>query len=197
MLEQLIAQHRAAIAERWFERVTASYPDQTTRFLREQKDPFANPMGAAMRRGMRQVIDGLAEGTLAEARQAETVAEATSQEGGLGEGLDSIVRIRALQDMQPSEAVSFVLDLKRVLRDELIGRSDSCSDADTTPRLELAIERVIDELLLLAFDVFVARREQVFEIRVNEIRNRSMKTLGRLNEWRARRDETPCLDAVD
>lgn len=203
MLEQLIAQHRAVVAERWFERVTATYPEQTTRFLREQKDPFANPMGSALRRGMRLVLDGLASGDLdrAPVARAEAASEgAPEDEGlveGLVEGLDAIVRIRALQDARPSEAVAFVLELRQVLRDELLESERSSESFRAGSRLSCRIQSMIDQLLLLTIDILVERREQICQIRVNEIRNRSMKTLERLNEWRARRDEAAGLDAVD
>ena len=43
-------------------------------------------------------------------------------------------------------------------------------------------------LLLAAVDHYVSCREQVWEIRVTEIRNRSIKVLERFNQWRDRRD---------
>jgi len=204
MLEELIAQHRERIAACWFERVTATYPEQTTRFLRQQKDPFANPMGAALRRGMTLVVDALADGARLEragdvrkgdqpAQNPQAQAQAQGPESMLDEGLDSIIRIRSIQDTGPSEAVVFVLELKHVLAQQLAeGSSTGAAQAQ-----QARLESLIEHLLLRAFDIFVSLREEVYRIRVNEISNRSMKTLERLNEWRARRDEAVGLDAVE
>jgi hypothetical protein len=46
----------------------------------------------------------------------------------------------------------------------------------------------VDRVALAAFDVYSACREQVYEIRVRSIRERSMRHVERFNEWRSRRD---------
>jgi hypothetical protein len=48
---------------------------------------------------------------------------------------------------------------------------------------------------LVAFDVYSRCREQVFEIRVREIRNRSLKVMERLNAWREQRAGASTPDA--
>lgn len=178
MLEDLIAKHRAAILQGWFERVTASYPDQTTSFLRNQRDPFANPVGANLHRDMETIVDGLAAG-----REMHELMPA----------LDGILRVRVLQEMSPAQAVGFILQLRSVIRDCLDSEGDQAGGAAAAA----AVEERLEQLLLAAFNVYVACLEQVYRIRVNEIRNRSMKTMERLNEWRAKRDGAPGLDAVD
>ncbi len=160
-----VARHRDDLVEAWFELLVSGYPDQTARFLRERKDPFHNPVGTGLRRELAAVVDGLVRG---------------AAPGELAEPLDRVVRIRAVQDMAPSAAVGFVLELKALLRREV------------GPELEAAeleqLDGWVDRLMLAAFDVYAACREQVSEIRVHEIRNRSMKVMERLNAWRERRD---------
>jgi hypothetical protein len=168
MLWELIGQRRAAVADRWRERILAGYPDQTGRFLEREPDRFANPVGHTLRETTAATVAALAE------RRAPEE---------LGALLDSLVHIRAVQELCPSRALAFVLELKAALREVL---ADSLDPVGSRAELDEA-EAWVDRLLLVAFDLHAACREQVFSIRVNEIRNRSMKVMERLNEWRERR----------
>ncbi len=156
-----VARHRDALLESWFERLLAGYPEQTATFLRGRTDPFHNPVGTGLRTELGRVLDGLIAGSPA---------------ADLTPSLDQMIRIRAVQDMAPSRATGFVLELKRIVR-AVVGHDLSTAEQDS-------IDRWIDDLLLVAFDVYARCREQVFDIRVLEIRNRSMKVMERLNAWR-------------
>jgi hypothetical protein len=126
------------IAERWFLRVLEQYPEQTAQFLRTQPDPFRNPVGAAIRQGLPVLVrQALGEAGPEEVRQA----------------LDSIIRIRAVQDISAREAAGFVFLLREVLDER---GSDS------------RVQRRIDDLALAVFDVYVQCREKIAEIRANE-----------------------------
>lgn len=159
----LVPERRAAVLERWFEATIAGFAPETIRFMRSQRDPFANPVGAATRRGLAAVLDGVLDGV---------------DPGELAEPLDGIVRIRAVQEMTPARALEFLPALKPLLGEE--------PSLDDDQRRELAGR--VDRVLLEAVNLYVACRERVCEIRVSEIRNRSMKVLERLNAWRDRRD---------
>ena len=147
-----LANRRNAVVKRWFERMLQSYPESTTGFLSQESDPFRNPVGHTLKEGLSALFDGLIQAT-----------EVTS----LTPVLDSIVRIRAVQDFTASQAVSFPFLLKQILRAEFTDDASRYSD-------ELAaLEARIDELALLAFDLYMKCREQVFEIRANETKRRS------------------------
>jgi hypothetical protein len=162
----LVSRHRAAVLADWLERIFAGYPPETARFLRTNKDPFGNPVGTALRDELGTVLDG-AVGVVDDER--------------LRSALDRIVRIRAVQDFMPSAAVGFLLDLKPILR-QLV------EDAGVTARDELdRIDRLVDRVVVMGFDVYAGCRERVFEIRVRSIRDLSLKQIERLNEWRIRR----------
>ncbi len=164
VLEELVAQHRAAILSDWFEHIVGGYPDETARFLRSTKDPFGNPVGAALRDELGTVLDGVFH-------QVE--------DRELAAALDRIIRVRAVQEMAPSVAVGFVLHLKFILRQIALS-------GDPLPKDELdRIEGLVDHLVLRAFDVYTTCREQIFEIRIRSIRDLSAKNIERLNEWRA------------
>ena len=90
---------------------------------------------------------------------------------------NSIIRIRSIQDFTASQAVAFTFKLKDVIREELAGKMQGRpADAQSRLREELhAFETRIDELSLLAFDVYMKCREKLYEIRTNEIKKRSRK----------------------
>ena len=162
---------RAKMVTRWFDLIVDAYPAETASFLREQSDPFANPVGAGLREELAPILDGVVDGQ-------DTVE--------IESALDRIVRIRALQDMSPADAVSFVLILKDVFQE--------MADA-TTFDVGGEFNSRVDGVLLTAFNVFSRCREQVYDIRVKEIRNRSLKVMERLNSWREERAGGPPSNA--
>lgn len=156
-------QTREAIADAWLDRILRSYPSQTSRFLKDEKDGFRNPVGHAFKEALPILLDELLLGM-----DKEKVVPA----------LDAIVRVRAVQDFTPSQAVAFVFQLKEVLR-------HSCPETD----LEPVYER-IDELALMAFDIFQQCREKLCQSRVDETKRRVFvleRALGRGTQtWKER-----------
>jgi hypothetical protein len=171
---ELAAENRDAVLASWLERILAAYPQEAARFLRDTADPFGNPFGAALREELGILLD--------------SVLGAVDEER-LRAALDRIVRIRAVQGLPPSAAVGFVLELKPILVRLVDG--SGVAAADERARLD----RQVDRVLLAAFDVYSACREQVYEIRVRSIRDRSLRQVERLNEWRSRRDGEPVAEA--
>jgi len=156
MTLNLSRQQRDEMVGGWYDLVVGGYASETERFLREQKNPFANPVGTALREELGPIVDGI----LSDRDPLD-----------LAPSLDRIVRIRALQDMPPSVAVGIILGLLQVF----------------DPAVKLVPLRRVDAVLLVAFDVFDRCRQQVYDIRVKEIRNRSLKVMERLNSWREQR----------
>ena len=77
------------------------------------------------------------------------------------------MRIRAVQDVSASQALAFPFLLKRIIRAEFAADVRRYSG-----ELEV-LEARIDELALLAFDLFAKCREQLYELKFNEIKRRS------------------------
>jgi len=167
MALDISSKQRDEMLKRWFDAIVGGYAHETERFLRDQPDPFANPVGAALREELGPIVDGV----LSDCDPVE-----------LGPSLDRVVRVRALQDMPPSAAVGIVLALKGIF-------DDVVEDASSSERDDF--DRRVDAVLLTAFDVFNHCREQVYDIRVKEIRNRSLKVMERLNSWREQRAGGP------
>jgi len=149
-----LSEQKQASLEKWLALTLATYPSQTSRFLQSDKDRFRNPMGHMLREGLAILLD-------------EITGDMDSDR--LGVALDSIVRLRAVQDFTPSEAVGFVYLLRDVLQEDRA--------AGTPPDLE----RRIDRTALQAFDLFMKCREEIYQIKAREAR-RQLYVLERMRE---------------
>lgn len=159
-LEKLLEKNKTAIVTKWFEAVINTYPPDTSAFLRSRKDRFANPVGSTLSRSLDSIFSLLVNGAEREA---------------FVESVDAIVRIRAIQDFTPSQAVGFILSLKTIVRD-VIGKSGS----DSKIQKELMrLDAQVDGLLLVAFDLYVSCRERIFELKANEEKNKVYKAFKR------------------
>ena len=159
-LEKLIEQNKAAITRKWFELTVQTYAPDTAQFFKSNTDPFANPVGGTMLKGLYGLLDQLINGM-----DLETI---TSH-------LDPIIRIRAVQNFTPSQATAFILSLKTVLRENL---AKELRDRRIASEL-VAFESKIDRLCLMAFDIYMQCREKIFQISANETRNRTFRAFAR------------------
>jgi hypothetical protein len=157
-LKDLLQEKRAAIVTAWFESVVETYHEETRGPLRKQNAPFTNPVGFNTAQGLEGLFDGLLKGMM----PAET-----------SRFLDAIVRIRAVQDFAPSEAIRFIFRLKDVVRKELAGAlQDPKVSADLVP-----FEAAIDDLALFAFDLYLQCREKIYDIKAREAQSATFRLL--------------------
>ncbi len=140
-------QDRDAIAQEWLERTAATYPRQTVQLLLREQDAFRNPIGHALRKELPVLT-------------AELLGE--MDQTRLAAALESIVRIRAVQNFSASESVGFVFLLKPILRERWTG-----GEADRA-----AVEARIDAAALMAFDLYMKCREKIYEVVADEARRR-------------------------
>jgi hypothetical protein len=166
-LPELLHDKRSAILGRWKELTLQVYAEESARFIKSEKDRFNNPVGQAINSGLETLYDGLTGG-----RPAEEMEQA----------LDGIVRIRAVQDLSPAEAVGFVFLLKRAIREEA---GDALAGAEALTELSV-LESRIDSIALAAFGIYMRCRERIYEIRVTEIKNLTSKLLERAERNEAR-----------
>jgi len=161
-IEQILSDKKKAVLKKWFHLVLEDYPEETVQFITKEKDPFANPVGSAIWEGIEGLFDELIKGP--DRTRASTF-------------LDRMMRVRAIQDFAPFQATGFIFRLKDVIRQELT--RDIRDEKTATEFLEF--ESKIDTLALIAFDVYVKCREQIYEIKHNEIKNRYFRLLKRAN----------------
>jgi hypothetical protein len=151
--EGLLAGKQHTILERWFDLIVETYPDESRQFLENKKDRFDNPVAYEFSQGIRGIVEALVNGM-----ECEIFIE----------HLDRIISIRAIQDMSPSKAVAFIFLLKTAIRKDL---QQGILAKGISEELR-EIESRIDGLALLCFDIYMKRREKLYEIRVNEAKTR-------------------------
>jgi hypothetical protein len=159
-LEKLLIKNKTAILKQWFNLAAQTYAIDTAQFLKSKSDPFANPVGSAMGTGLDGILEPLIH---------------TLNPKALNSHLDSIIRIRAIQDFTPSQATAFILSLKKLLRDFFAKEhQDSRLAAEF-----IELESKIDQTCLMAFDIYMQCREKVYHISANETRNRTFRAFER------------------
>ena len=151
MLADLLRRRRAAVLKRWFGRIVETYPADAARVFSRVKDPFQNPVGQTIVRAIERLYDHLLDG--------RDIKNATP-------ALEDLIRVRAVQDFSPSQALGFLFLLKGILRDVLRAEDREVATCAEWP----ALESRIDALALLGFDVYMQCRETLFGIRVSEVK---------------------------
>jgi hypothetical protein len=161
-LGTLLVERRGALCRRWLDAVLSDYGEQTASRWRRERDPFANPVGHVLATGLPELVDAVAG-------DGEPPPAAVA-------ALEAILRIRSVQDLAPSRAVGFVFRLRDAVREELAAELEDGALAAGLPAVDGRIER----LGLLAVDVYVRLREQIFRLRQEELK-RSVASL--LRRW--------------
>jgi hypothetical protein len=143
---------RDLFVQEWLACTLRTYPDQTGRFLRQERDPFRNPVGHTLR----VALTTLGEELFGDFDRARVTAS-----------LDAVVRIRAVQAPTPSEAVRFVFLARDAARAVAVQGGPGLAPGS----LDL-LEARIDEAALIAFDLFARCREQILAIGARAARRR-------------------------
>ncbi|MBC5583099.1 RsbRD N-terminal domain-containing protein [Eggerthella sp. NSJ-70] len=129
-----------------------------------RKGRFADPAGYHAARGMDDVLVWL-----------------LSDEGdGMPAAVEELCRVEAVRDEPPSAALAFLFDLKPVIR-SAAGKAADEEDLR-------ALDARIDALSLHAFDCYVACRNRIAQLRVDEVQ-RGEKMLRRQLEGIRRNGE--------
>lgn len=164
-LQSLLISKKKAILGKWTDAVLETY--ESPDFFKKQKDRFANPIGAIISDGLQDLYDILLEN-----RELDKAAAP----------LESIIKMRAVQDFAPSRAVSFVYLLKGIVRQEAAGEANSEGSRERLAVLEAQLDR----MALMAFDFYMECRERLHRIQVNEV----------LSGRSALTDGTKCVSAM-
>ena len=152
MVKELLKQNRKVIINRWMQSIFDTYPEETSDFLRLQKNQFSNPVGHIICEAAESIFESVLTGN--QVLEIKIV-------------LNDIIKIRAVQDFQPSKAAGFIFTLKDIIRKEIL--TEIKTPGDFIEFCEILEE--IDRVALTAFDLYTAAREKVYQLRVNELKN--------------------------
>jgi hypothetical protein len=171
-LEAFLAEKRSKIIKKWRDLIIATYPGDAKRFLRKEKNRFANPVGRTISEAVETLYDELLKG-------GDTQSVSSS--------LDRIIRIRAVQDLKPSQAIGFIIQLKGIIGEELrtVAQENGLSEEIQ------ALENTIDNMALMAFDIYTQCRQKIYEIRVREVQGQVSGLLRRANITIGDPEQTP------
>jgi len=136
----------------WTERTLDTYTSSS--FFKKSQDRFANPVGMNIREGLAKLFRLLIEGAAPQA---------------FVEPLDQIIRIRAVQQFTPSQAVAPILDVKSVVR-QIFSADNECRAllSELIP-----FDADVDRAVLHAFDLYMECRERLHKARIRELKSGS------------------------
>ena len=172
--KETLERKKEKIVRRWLDGALSLYVRDASAAFARQKDQFANPVGHSLREGTLAIFEALIEGQGAEKIRQHLV---------------EIIKIRAVQQFSASEALGFIHRLK-----EIVWEETNADQGETEISAEfLMFEKGVDEVMLVAFDIYVECREQVFEIRSKELKRRVSWIVDKLNK----RESGPELVGAD
>ena len=148
-LRSLLKKKKAVILKKWLAAIFDTYPAGTANFIKDEGDMFANPVGYTISNGAGQLLGGLIRGDDPLALQG---------------CLEKIIKIRAVQDFTPSQAVGFMLDLKTVIRDEVMGEVTKYGLLDELKELEMKIDRLAG----VSHELYTNIKKQIRELAAKE-----------------------------
>ena len=151
-LRDLLEKKQSSIVKKWFEFVIDTYAPDAAVFFKNQSDGFLNPVGGTTR----SILETLYETLLKKADTDSIVAT-----------LEPLIKIRAVQNFSPSQAVGFLFVLKTLIRKEL---KKELKKID--PEELVSMDTRIDSLALIGFDVFVQCREKIYNLKTNTERSK-------------------------
>ena len=100
-LKKILQAHEEDLLNGWFEKMLDSYPKESRKYFKKVNSEFTNPVGANLHNSLKELLHTL----ISDAPNAEAV----------NENVNLILRIKAVQEVLPSQAVSFVPALKQVV----------------------------------------------------------------------------------
>lgn len=149
-LSKLLEKQRPAILKKWLGEIFDTYPADTSRFLRIESDIFANPVGHTITSNAGHILDGLIQGV---------------DTPSLSVYIERIIRVRAVQDFTPLQAVSFIKCLKTVIINGLETEINKYNLWDGWGEFE----KRIDVLTERAYELHAEMKQRIDTIRSREI----------------------------
>jgi len=148
--KEQLEQNLLTIERKWIDSVLSTYSEDGAKFFNSEKDQFANPLGYNVKKGLEKTLRLLVNDQLDE----------------LPAEMEQLVKLRAVQTFGPSEAVSFVFPLKKIVI-EVCGLQCIAECANDWS----SFEGRVDGLAMRLFDLFVKDRELLYQVKLNEYRS--------------------------
>ncbi|MGI6679827.1 MAG: RsbRD N-terminal domain-containing protein [Dehalobacterium sp.] len=162
-LDEFFREHKASLTESWFNAILDRYPQETIRIYKNKKDSFGNPVGYNLRLGVEGIVDWFTQ-----KEKSEEVASS----------LNKLIRIWAVQDFSPSQALSFLNIFKHIVQNQI---KTYYTDQENYWYNWQEFVAQIDYLLLMSMDIYMECREDLYQIKVDQANRRVFAVLRRYN----------------
>ncbi len=149
-LQELLSKNRDTILADWEDVVLGEYAPETFRIFKKQKNKFANPIGHKTTTGLAELYDVLCD---EDDKEIATPA------------LVEMLKVRALQPISATEAMSFLFEIKTLVRERCEKQG-----MDKLYKEFLAFCVRVDATALAMFDIFTNCKHRVFMVRINELK---------------------------
>jgi len=152
-LVDFLIEKKPKVFEEWKKLSLLPFQDSSTFF--KNTGQFSNPIAWTTEKELNSIYDSLT-GALEE--------KATDR------ALDGIIRLRAVQDASPSDSVKFLYHFKSVLKNQFKDFDKlKLKNGETISLKEFSeMDAAIDRLIYRAFDLYMACREQLFNIKLDQ-----------------------------
>ena len=153
-LQELMRDRKKTILDQWFHQFIGAYPPESVKYFERVENTFSNPIGSNVHRSLVAILD-------------ELLSEQDADK--IYRDLEMIMRIKAVQDVSPSQAIAFIFGLKSIIRSNFASELKS-GEVKLDELLDFFDS--LDTIALLAFNLYVDSRELVYDMRITEMRQR-------------------------
>ncbi len=151
-LAEAFRNYREKIVNQWVDYTLSTY--QSSGFFLKEKDKFANPIGVSVRDALDKLFVLMSKG-----------ADPEEFKGPV----DTIIRLRAVQEFTPAQAVAPLNAVKHITREILAGDKERSVFIKDLYDFEFAVDLAV----LAAFDIYMESRERLYMVRMAEVKSGS------------------------
>ena len=151
----LIEKNKDKIHELWLTRRLSIFSEQKQSLIITQMDQFQNPIRHEIAEGLTGIL-----------------ANFKNKGEHFSSALDQITRVLAIQDFPPSRAVAMFYELKEIVR-EIAKKRGVRFGAKDWGEFNCRVE----QMTLDAFDSYIGHREKIYQLKVDESKNRAFMLL--------------------
>jgi hypothetical protein len=151
-LAEAFRNYREKIVNKWVEYTLSTYT--SSEFFKRERDKFSNPIGGNVREALDRLFVLLAKG-----------ADPEEFKGPV----EQIVRLRAVQEFTPAQAVAPLNAVKHITRDILAKDKERSVFIKDLYDFEFAVDLAV----LAAFDIYMESRERLYKVRMSEVKSGS------------------------
>lgn len=148
---QTLYEKRQQVLSQWQSAAFDAYGGNIALLRNKPEGRFSNPVVYLIEKATGEIFDLLIK---PENDQILTVS------------VNEICHLMAIQGSKPSRAISFIFALKQIIREEL--KDENGANYWAAEMVE--IDKIIDEIGLLAFDIYSDCRAEICDLKVSEIK---------------------------